>query len=87
MLIDQYVLNEFVFHVVFQWTFVIYLNEVRLWIHHNTRGMEHWEVSWFTFLFVILINNIQLNFEKLNRTKYFRFLLIPKSIQVHTLAS
>ena len=44
---------------------MIYLNEVRLWIHHNTRGMEHWEVSWFSFVLVTLINNIQLKFENL----------------------
>lgn len=26
------------------WTFVFYLNEVRLLIHHKTRGLENWEI-------------------------------------------
>lgn len=44
------------------WNFVFYLNEVRLMIHQNTRGLEHWEivvntitVCFYVFLFVELL--------------------------------
>eukprot|EP00112_Aurelia_sp_Birch-Aquarium-sp1_P009240 Seg2040.7 transcript_id=Seg2040.7/GoldUCD/mRNA.D3Y31 product="Sphingosine-1-phosphate lyase 1" protein_id=Seg2040.7/GoldUCD/D3Y31 len=33
------------------WTFVYYLAEVRLLIHRNTRGMEHWEIVTNTVLY------------------------------------
>ncbi|XP_057297866.1 sphingosine-1-phosphate lyase 1-like [Hydractinia symbiolongicarpus] len=41
------------------WTFVFYLNEVRLFIHHKTNGLENWEIvvntityCFFVFLFL-----------------------------------
>lgn len=39
------------------WTFVIYLNELRLLIHSKTRGLEHWEIvtNTITYCFFVFL--------------------------------
>lgn len=39
------------------WTFVFYLNEIRLWIHRNTSGLENWEIvtNTVTYCFYVFL--------------------------------